>query len=251
MSHAMDAERVLYVGYRTSRCSRADAEFAAFEQSRDRGDRYLLENPRQLRWRRKCLLRSMRKQSPHLVLSFCVLLAAATTCFAVADRADSTKPDTNGTAKTARDLLAHALQDARKRLQQRECAALFGPAAQQTLSSAEYKLMSLGPPRLVGNEILVTAARTVLEENIVMINLDGPFVTPRLYYGGRHYRLNGILTGSASPTVLSDAEFRVVILLHELGHLLGSFAPDTNDLKRNQANNRAVLSHCFRIEAET
>jgi hypothetical protein len=83
-----------------------------------------------------------------------------------------------------------------------------------------------------------------------MINLDGPFVTPRVTYGGRRYRLNGILTGPGAPTVLSDAEFRVVVLLHELGHLLGNLPPDTNDLKQNQANNRAVLSHCFGIEDE-
>ena len=194
----------------------------------------------------------MKKQSQHIVLLFCICLGAVTTSFAVAGRTDSIPmPDTNNTISTARELLARAIVDAGKRLQRPECAAFFGPAALPTLTSAEYRLTSLGPPRFVGNSALITAARTLLEEKIVMINLDGPFVTPRLNYGGRRYRFNGILTGSQTPIVVPDTEFRAVILLHELGHLLGSFAPDTNDLKQNQANNRAVLSHCFGIEDQS
>ena len=171
------------------------------------------------------------------------------TTFAVSDLWASPKiRNTDPLVVAAHELLTRAIKDAGKRLQQQNCAAFFGPSALKTLTSAEYKLISLGPPRFVGNEALVTAARTILAENTVMINLDGPFVSPRMNYGGRRYRFNGILNGSERPTVLADAEFRVAILLHELGHLLGNFPPDTNDLKQNQANNRDVLNHCFAAE---
>lgn len=187
-----------------------------------------------------------------MFLLFCICVGTSTATFAESDRSDlSTISDTNTPVHAAQELLTRAIQDAGKRLQRQNCAAFFGPDALKTLTSAEYKLMRLGPPRFVGNAALVTAARTIYEGNIVMINLDGPFVTPRLSYGGRRYRFNGILTGSATPTTLSDAEFRVVILLHELGHLLGSLPPDTNDLKQNRANNQVVLSHCFGIEDQS
>ena len=154
----------------------------------------------------------------------------------------------NASVTAAHELLARAIADAGERLKHQGCSDFFGPAAVQTLTSAQYVLSKLGAPRFVGNRAFVTAARTVIEENIVLINLDGPFITPRLIVGGKRYRFNGILTGEATPIVVSDSQFRAVILLHELGHLLGTFAPDTNNLKQNQANNRAVLGHCFGYE---
>src|SRR5215831_15729392 len=52
----------------------------------------------------------------------------------------------------AREVLNRAIRDASLRLQRRECAAFFGPGANERLTTAEYKLLSLGAPRFENNE---------------------------------------------------------------------------------------------------
>jgi hypothetical protein len=144
-----------------------------------------------------------------------------------------------------RRALNRAIADASKRLERPDCAEFFGPGATESLTSAEFKLIDLGAPRFQANTPVVTAARTIRETNTILINIVGPFVTTRLALAGHYYYFNAIPARSAGPVVLPDTEFRVLILLHELGHLLGKFGPDRKSVERSQKANDAVLHHCF------
>jgi len=155
-----------------------------------------------------------------------------------------------GTASTritaaTRDILKRTIEAAGRRLKRQDCTAFFGSESIERLMSAEYKLLSLGAPRFQGNEPVVTAARTIRDLNMIVINLDGPFLNPRLPLAGRYHYFNAIASRSNGPIILSDDEFRVLILLHELGHLIGKFGPDRRDTQKAEIANTAVLRHCF------
>jgi hypothetical protein len=56
---------------------------------------------------------------------------------------------------------------------------------------------------------------------------------PRGLYGGRRYNMG-----------LADEDFRAVVLLHELGHLIGKFGAEGTHDKTNQEHTDAVRRHC-------
>jgi len=148
-------------------------------------------------------------------------------------------------ADAAKQLVVEAVAEAGKRLVKKECSDFFGAGALAALTSAKYRVVSFGQPRFREGKLAVAGAATIRETGMVLINLDGPFVNPKLIAGGVVHRFNSILSPPESPVMLTDPDFRALLLLHELGHLLGKFGPDTAATSRSQHYNKAILKHCF------
>ena len=146
---------------------------------------------------------------------------------------------------SARTLLNRAIDDATERLERSSCVQLFGSSAVRLLQTADYRLLPLGPPHYRGNRPAVRVAFTVSDRHMVMINLDGPFVNPRLPLLGTTRFFNLIDSRRNGAVVLSDNDFRALILLHELGHLTGTFEPEMGDVDKSRGNTATVMQHCF------
>src|SRR5262249_12912247 len=118
----------------------------------------------------------------------------------------------------ARKLLEDAIVQSEKQLEHEQCSMLFGPDALQSLHTTDFRILSLGGPVLREGHLVVTGARTIANHKMVLINLDGPFVTPKILIGGKYEYFVGVQPRRRSVS-LSDAQLRVLIILHELGHV--------------------------------
>jgi hypothetical protein len=97
-------------------------------------------------------------------------------------------------------------------------------------------LISFGKPKLNSDgKVSVVSASTDRDRNIILINSEGPYMNPRLTVHGIQFNYG-----------LADREFRALLLLHELGHLVGKFHHDGNDDALSRAYTRRVMEACFR-----
>jgi hypothetical protein len=128
-----------------------------------------------------------------------------------------------------------------RRLREPKCAAFFGSGAELQFVSAGYRFTFMGAP--VVNEqgnVQVVGAAAFHNPDWVFINSQGPFVTPRMFVPGK----SGLQTVDMG-TNLRGADFSALLLLHELGHLVGNFVPDAGDNALNTSNSKAVLKNCY------
>jgi len=137
-----------------------------------------------------------------------------------------------------------AFLNASRRLQTPKCAAFYGAGATAKFEGAEYRFVPMGAPHL--NEqgvVTVVGAATYAETQpaAVMINSQGPFLTQMMFVTGR----SGFQTVDMG-TGLRDADFGALLLLHELGHVVGKFGPDAHDSDLNRSYTESVLKACFR-----
>ena len=82
------------------------------------------------------------------------------------------------------------------------------------------------------------ATNSATKPSSVYINNYGPF------------RNTTVLVGTESHTFdfgtkLRGANFGALLLLHELGHLVGIFGPDAKDPRKNLGYTQQVLEACF------
>lgn len=124
---------------------------------------------------------------------------------------------------------------AAKALERKDCAAFFAahgapaPRPVETMARTEYRFLALPQGATVGAQ--------TNSEGSVFINTSGLFVTAEgggIALNGRSYEL-----GDASAV-------RAMILLHELGHQLGLFGPDSGPALRaqNARHSQDILDHC-------
>jgi hypothetical protein len=92
-------------------------------------------------------------------------------------------------------VLNEAINQARARLGRPGCLALFGPLSDSPLDYGGLSAAAAWDAAYRGNRPSVIAAATLPEHRMVLINLDGPFVNPRLLLGGDAHYFNAI--GSA------------------------------------------------------
>jgi hypothetical protein len=158
-------------------------------------------------------------------------------------------PKVAGADKDATNDFNNAFKEAETRLDDPDCAKLFGgkSAALTALYGANYGYAKLGAPTYDPNsgKVEVTGAATIdtLTPPRVYINTSGPFRNTNML----------VLTpsGVQSKTVdfgtgLRGAQFGALILLHELGHLTKVFQPDASNSQFNQSQTDQVLKACFK-----
>src|SRR5262249_2940901 len=103
-------------------------------------------------------------------------------------------------------------------LLQPRCAGVFGEGAAEALQKAEFRFVPMGKPRLhADGRVVVVTAATLKEFNLILINRDGPFLQTAMTGN----RIGGL--GVDFRFGLSPVAYRALILLHELGHLMGKF----------------------------
>jgi hypothetical protein len=139
------------------------------------------------------------------------------------------------------------LKEAEKRLDDPDCAALFGgkEKALAALRAARFSYQNLGAARVNPDDsINVVGAATATNTNppSVYINSYGPFKNQTIL----------VITPSGVKSQTFDFgsglrgnDFRALILLHELGHLVGIFGPDANNQALNQEYTNRVKAACF------
>jgi hypothetical protein len=137
-----------------------------------------------------------------------------------------------------------AFLNAIARLHAPKCAAFYGEGAEAKFEGVIYGFARLGGPHVndEGNVTVVGAATySQMSPVRVFINADGPFANQSMYVMGK----SGFQTVDMG-TNLRGADFAALLLLHELGHVVGKFGPDANDGKLNRSYTDAVLKNCFR-----
>ena len=146
--------------------------------------------------------------------------------------------------KTAQKLLDDAIAESVKRLGKQQCAKLFGPEALDAVHRTDFRIVSFGPPVMREGRPVVSAAKTLPNHKMVLINLDGPFVNTQILIGGKLENFARVQPRTKS-VALSQEDIRVAIILHELGHVLGKFGPDTKNIDDSHAHTDSVIQHCF------
>jgi hypothetical protein len=146
--------------------------------------------------------------------------------------------------KTAKKLLEDAIAESVKRLGNQQCSILFGPEALEALRRTEFRIVSFGPPVLREGRPVVSAAKTIPNHKMVLINLDGPFVNEKLLVGGKLENFARVQPRTRSVALTQD-DIRIAIILHELGHVLGKFGPDTKNVEDSHVHTDSVVQHCF------
>src|SRR5262245_31804128 len=92
------------------------------------------------------------------------------------------------------------------------------------LHSVEYRLVPMGKPKmLLDGSVTVVAALTLRDHHLILINSRGPFMNPMM----SSTRIGG--QGVDFRFGLSPVDYRALLILHELGHLMGRFKPDGSD----------------------
>ncbi|HXT01871.1 MAG TPA: hypothetical protein VN915_14445 [Elusimicrobiota bacterium] len=137
-----------------------------------------------------------------------------------------------------------AFLNASKRLETPKCAAFYGEGAAAKFEGAEYRFIPMGAPRMNKDDLpSVVGAATHNEASpaLVTINSEGPFVRQTMLVSGA----SGFRTIDMG-TNLRGADFGALLLLHELGHVVGKFGPDAHDSKLNRSYTESVLKACFR-----
>jgi hypothetical protein len=137
-----------------------------------------------------------------------------------------------------------AFLNASRRLRAPKCAAFYGEGAAAKFEGAEYRFVPMGAPRLNDEDVpTVVGAATYADPPpaSVMINSQGPFLKQTMIVNGA--------TGFQKVdmgTNLRGADFGALLLLHELGHVVGKFGPDAHDSALNRSYTESVLKNCFR-----
>jgi hypothetical protein len=131
-----------------------------------------------------------------------------------------------------------------QRLRSPECSKFYGEGAEALFQSAEYRFLPLGAPAInEDGRVGVVGACTHADTRppSVFINLQGPFLSQLMYVPGK----NGLQTLDFNSN-LRGADFGALLLLHELGHMVGKFGPDANDYQLNLSYTQEVLKNCFK-----
>lgn len=137
-----------------------------------------------------------------------------------------------------------AFLNASKRLRTPKCAAFYGEGATAKFEGAEYRFIPMGAPRLNDDglpSVVGAATHNEATPALVTINSEGPFVRQAMLVIGA----SGFQTIDMG-TNLRGADFGALLLLHELGHVVGKFGPDAHDGKLNRSYTESVLKACFR-----
>ncbi|MFI5360398.1 MAG: hypothetical protein ACHQ49_00390 [Elusimicrobiota bacterium] len=141
--------------------------------------------------------------------------------------------------KIFRDAFAKAII----KLQNPKCAAFYGAPGEgeRRFRAVAYKYEPLGRPTFdeSGNPMVVGAATIAGTPVQVFMNSEGPFVNQNVWAHGRWTALD-------FETNLRGADFGGLLLLHELGHVVGKFGPDADDSKLNRSYTDAVIKNCYR-----
>jgi hypothetical protein len=131
-----------------------------------------------------------------------------------------------------------------------QCAEFYranDPQFEEKFMSAQYRFLEMGKPHLNDKGIVtVTGAATHAEGKppaSVFINSQGPFFTQTMYVMGK----SGFQTVDMGTNRRGD-DFAALLLLHELGHIVGRFGPDAgpNDSELNRSYTQLVLDNCFK-----
>ncbi|MFI5361413.1 MAG: hypothetical protein ACHQ49_05545 [Elusimicrobiota bacterium] len=150
-----------------------------------------------------------------------------------------------GTKKEFYKPFQAAFLNAINRLQAPKCAAFYGEGGETKFETSEYRFLPMGKPHLNDQGVVtVIGAATHAEGKppaSVFINSEGPFVTQMMFVTGR----SGFQKVDMG-TNLRDADFGALLLLHELGHVVGKFGPDADDSELNRSYTDQVLKNCFR-----
>jgi hypothetical protein len=124
------------------------------------------------------------------------------------------------------------------------CLDFFGQTAIAAFSATLYSFQALGAPTVDQNgKVQVTGAATFRGEDggpsTVFINTQGPFLNQTMFVPGKGMTTLDFGTG------LRGADFGALILLHELGHVVGKFGPDAKNPDLNRQYTQDVLKNCF------
>lgn len=148
-----------------------------------------------------------------------------------------------GTKKEFEKPFRAAFLNALNRLRAPKCAAFYGDGAEAKFEGVEYRFTSLGKPRLNDQGLpTVVGAATYADASpiMVIVNSDGPFLSQSMYVPGK----SGFQTIDMD-TRLRGADFGALLLLHELGHVVGKFGPDAGNSQLNRSYTAQVQKNCF------
>ncbi|MBI3427145.1 MAG: hypothetical protein HY011_29805 [Acidobacteria bacterium] len=142
----------------------------------------------------------------------------------------------------------NAIAEATSRLNSDDCAKLFGgkDAALGALYGARYSYQDLSQATQDPNTGAVSAVGAATYRNTnppaVYINNYGPFRNTSVLVRGS----SGVKSHTFDfGTGLRGAQFGALLLLHELGHLVGIFGSDAGDSKLNRGYTQQVQDACF------
>jgi hypothetical protein len=133
------------------------------------------------------------------------------------------------------DLIREGVVEAQKRLEKIGCRHAVGADDATALLTANYRILPMGKPQLLSNgRVRLLNATTIREAQLIIFNEEGSFVNPTLKSGGVQFNFG-----------MSAVNLRALIILHELGHLIGRFAHDGDDPERSKAYTDLVRGSCF------
>lgn len=150
-------------------------------------------------------------------------------------------------------MLEGALLDVEEILRENsKCAKLFGGAdrAINALRNANIKYGDLGRYKNLGDgRFTGIAAGTNREANEIIINTHGGFLLGGIVLAPGYEPGQTVYVSVRDG--LTATEYRAVLLLHELGHLLGPkiFGKNDDDVhnqKANEANAKKVRNACIK-----
>ena len=124
-----------------------------------------------------------------------------------------------GTRKELIKPFHDAFVNAVQRLRAPKCSEFFGEGAEEMFQSAEYRFLPLGAPIVKEDGTVSVVGACTHAESLppsVFINLQGPFLDPKMYVLGKsEFQTLDFNTG------LRGTDFGALLLLHELGHMVG------------------------------
>jgi hypothetical protein len=133
------------------------------------------------------------------------------------------------------EMIRQAVVEAERRLEQPRCRRVLGDEATQALLTANYRVFSLGKPQQVANgKFQLSNATTIRELRLIVVNADGSFINPSLKAKGVRFNYG-----------MTPLNLRAMIILHELGHLIGRFAHDADDPVHSKAYTDLIRESCF------
>jgi RHS repeat-associated protein len=155
-----------------------------------------------------------------------------------------TEDDTKEQEKL-KEAIREADAEAQKRLDKDKCADLFGgkEKAKAALQKANIYFGNLGEPTYDAKTNKVKSINAVTKDGAIYINTKGAFFNNSFAAfdkdnNAQHFDLS-------FGTGYSGKKLAAVILLHELGHLVGKFEADSQDYEKNLAYTKQVLEACF------
>jgi RHS repeat-associated protein len=152
--------------------------------------------------------------------------------------------------------LSEALTRTIEMLKLEPCAKLFGLTGQDAISRLEGATITFedfnrrsqayrngngnGDYHWVGASASINGTR-------ISINTSGPFVDGKIEFLNGEILSYTDLPGRPRLHKLSIDSLRAIILLHELGHIVGVFGSDLTDTTINLEHTEAVLKNCLQI----